>query len=462
MRALLAIALVSSALAWAQDRPAGIEEALQRGPQDFLEQAVVGPQDDGTYVVATTQAVDPAGQTILFPGRPVDLAVSPDGRTLAVKNRTDVVFIDMATKQIRQTLPFPRGGATFIGIAWSRDGGKVWVTDTKSWLRSAAPNDKGEYAWADEIRLPGPEGEAEPNAAAGGFVLDEDAGLAYVTLSRNNTLGVVNLASKTVEAQIPVGIAPYTVRVRDGKAYVSNWGGRRPTEGDTTGLTSGSPIVVDPETGVPSTGSVSIIEPRRAGTVDRRDRGGAPSLRLGPVSRRFTRLYVANANSDTLSVIDTAADTRWRTPLGAKPMAELPFGSAPNALDLLPRRIATLYVALGGNNAARGHRPWPRRSVKGLIPTGWYPGAVVYIPGDGDEPAALCVANTKGVGSRFKTPNAQPASKRESWRTDVHGYELPRPHGLAHLRRTCPATTPWREYTTARRRQHAPAPDAQR
>ncbi len=34
----------------------------------------------------------------------------------------------------------------------------------------------------------------------------------------------------------PTGIAPYTVLLHNGSAYVSNWGGRRPTALDPAGI----------------------------------------------------------------------------------------------------------------------------------------------------------------------------------------------------------------------------------
>ena len=69
----------------ADENAPGIEEALERGIDDTFEQVVVGPQDDGTYIVATTQRIDPAGESVAFPGRPTDLALSPDGATIAGK-----------------------------------------------------------------------------------------------------------------------------------------------------------------------------------------------------------------------------------------------------------------------------------------------------------------------------------------------------------------------------------------
>ena len=63
-----------------------------------------------------------------------------------------------------------------------------------------------------------------------------------------------------------------------------------------------------------------------------------------------------------------------------RPDASLPFGSAPNALAL-SRDGKTLSVANGGNNAVAvlaltGPADKPA-SLKGFMPAGWYPGAVV-------------------------------------------------------------------------------------
>jgi len=410
--ALLPLACVSTPFS------RGMERAVGQGPDAFLEKAVVGPQGDGTYVVSTTQVVEPAGEMVEFPGRPTDIALSPDGTLLAAKTTGlsslspgigDVVFIDMASRRERQRLPLPEGENTFCGIAWSADGRLLWTTDSEGFLRAAERQDDGTLAWTEAIKLPGPGGKA--NSAPGGFALDESRGVIHVALSRNNALGVVNPATKRVESEIAVGIAPYTVLLHGGKAYVSNWGGRRPRKGDVTGPTSGSQAVVDPETGVASTGTVSVVDLGARKAVTEISVGLHPSeMALSPDG---SRLYVANANSDTVSVIDTSADAVVHT-FSAKPMDALPFGSAPNALAVSPDG-KTLYVANGGNNllavldAATGE-------MRGLVPTGWYPGSVVLARGG----SLLCVANTKGVGTHHTEANV--ALKRELFGDDWHGY----------------------------------------
>jgi YVTN family beta-propeller protein len=112
--------------------------------------------------------------------------------------------------------------------------------------------------WVKPIMLPGPIVGGSP--MPGGMVLSNRGDRIYVTLSRNNTLAMVDLSDNSV-TEIPVGVAPYSVVSTQGqKAYVSNWGGRRPVEGETVYYTSGSPVLIDPNTGIANNGSVSVVD----------------------------------------------------------------------------------------------------------------------------------------------------------------------------------------------------------
>lgn len=369
-----------------------LDKALQHAPDSYFEHAFVGPQGDGTYIVATSQRIDPVGLNITFPGRPVDLALSPDEFILAVKNINSLVFIDTKNEEIIQTLPLPKGGNTFTGIAWSSPE-QVWTTDTRGRLRSAEKQEDGNFSWTIEILLPGPDAKDIDGAYAGGIAIDESRQLMYVTLNRNNTLGIVNLTTNKIETQIPVGIAPYTVKLVESKAYVTNWGGRKPKAEDVTGPTSGSKAVVDPETGIASSGSVSVIDLATQQVIKEIEVGLHPSGMT--ISPDQSHLFVANANSDFISEINTKTDQVERQ-LSTKPMEDLPLGSAPNALTI-SRDGNTLYVANGGNNSL-AVIDLINGKVNGLIPTGWYPGAVI-LNKYGDH---LFVANIKGVGGDYR------------------------------------------------------------
>jgi YVTN family beta-propeller protein len=360
-----------------------------RGTVDvFNKETFVGPQGDNSYVVSTSQIIEPAGVTISFPGRAVDQAISPDETILAVKNMQNIVFFNIKNKAILQTLNLPRGGSSFNGIGWNPADNKVWITDSRGFLRSAGMDDKGSFVWLNEINLPGID---KVGSYPGGFAIDEKKGILYVALNRNNTIGIIDMNTGKLEKQIPAGVAPYSVILKGNKAYVTNWGGRQPGSGDLTHKSSGSAVVIDEKTGIASSGTVSVINLAEHKTIGEIHVDLHPcGMALSPDSRF---LYVANSNSDIISVIDTESDKVIRT-FSSKPMEELPFGSTPNDLIVSPDG-KTLYVANGGDNLLAVFDLSQFR-LKGLIPAGWYPGAV-DISKDG---GTLYVVNMKGIGSR--------------------------------------------------------------
>lgn len=362
-------------------------EYIKETDDKFGNESLVGPRDDDSYIVSTSQIIDPAGETVIFPGRAVDLALSPDETILAVKNMQNVVFFDVNTRRISQTLKLPRGGSSSNGIGWDRKK-KLWITDSKGFLRSASMSEKGSFEWQDEIFLQGPD---KLGSFPCGFAIDEKKGIIYVALNRNNTIGTVNINSRKLEEQISVGVAPYSVIIKKDKAYVTNWGGRQPLRDDMIHLSSGSPVAIDEKTGIASSGTVSVVSLSEKRTVNE------ITVKLHPcgmaLSPDSSILYVANANSDFVSVIDTRSDNVIKT-ISSKPMEELPFGSAPTALVASPDG-KTLYIANGGDNLIAVY-DIAENKLKGMIPAGWYPGAV-SISKNG---ATLFVANMKGIGSR--------------------------------------------------------------
>ncbi|MEX2232764.1 MAG: bifunctional YncE family protein/alkaline phosphatase family protein, partial [Cyclobacteriaceae bacterium] len=278
----------------------------------------------------------------------------------------------------------------------------------------------GLFAWSDEILLPtqimadgrfaweneilDKSGKATNGLEyPGGFAIDEPRSYLYVTLNRNNAVGIVNLRTNKFEGHVSVGIAPYSIIINGDKGYVSNWGGRVAVESDKTAMSAGTPVVIDPVTGIASSGTVSVIDLKTFKVIKEIKVHLHPSgMALHPGG---SRLYVANANSDLVSVINTQTDEVIKD-INSKPMAELPFGSAPNALAV-SRDGRTLFVANGGNNHI-AVIDLQTDAVKVLIPTGFYPGAVV-LSMDGNK---LFVANTKGVGGRYLAPGAKGYNSR--------------------------------------------------
>ncbi|HLP71510.1 MAG TPA: alkaline phosphatase family protein [Bacteroidales bacterium] len=354
-------------------------------PDTFNSESPVGPQADGSYVVSTSQIIDPAGETVVFPGRPVDFALNSDETILAVKNMQNVVFFNVKERKIIASLKYPKGGSSFNGICWDDAESKIWVSDSRGFLRSIKMRD-GSFAWDDEIKLPGYD---NGNPYPGGIAIDQDK--LYVALNRNNTLGMFDLVTKKLEKEVPVGVAPYAVELYRDKAYVTNWGGRHPASGEISHSSSGTSVLIDEKTGVASSGTVSVISIPGGRLVKE------IGTKLHPSGMCFsadsTLLYVANANSDAVSVIDTKIDSVIET-FSSKPDGDLPFGSAPN--DLCASRDGkTLYISNGGDNLISVF-DLSRHKITGLIPAGWYPGSVI-VTKDGKT---LITGNMKGIGSR--------------------------------------------------------------
>jgi len=115
-------------------------------------------------------------------------------------------------------------------------------------------------------------------------------------------------------------------------------------------------------------------------------------------------LFVANANRNTVSVLDAETGRTLET-LNSSLYPQSPPGSTPNSLALTPDG-ALLFVANAcNNNVAVFDVSEPGRSRSlGFIPVGWYPTSVRVTP-DGRR---LLVANGKGIISRANRHGPQP------------------------------------------------------
>jgi YVTN family beta-propeller protein len=366
----------------------------------------VGPQADGRHVVPTNQVLWPAGTQVDLSGRPTDIDLSPDGRFLAVLNRNNVLILDADEGKVLQTLNYKtKGGGSYTGMLFSQDGRTLYASNIGGRVEVFRMDASGRWQAADPIVL-GKGGNALP----AGMALSLDGQRLYVALNHVNALVEVDVAGRKVIRQIAVGSAPYDVVLAAGKAYVSNWGGRLPEAGDVVGPAGRStpPVKVDPVRHIACEGSVSVVDLASWRCVDELIVGMHASGMAASPDGRY--VFVANANSDTVSVIDTACDRAVET-IPVRPRTGLLFGSAPNAM-VAGADGRTLYVSNGTNNAiaviqlGRRCAPWkggeidrslpPDSRLLGFIPTGWYPAGIVL----DRRRNRLCVANVKGIGSR--------------------------------------------------------------
>jgi YVTN family beta-propeller protein len=125
-----------------------------------------------------------------------------------------------------------------------------------------------------------------------------------------------------------------------------------------TGLEPGADRVVVDARGIASTGTITRVDLTALKVTHSLDVGLQPTAMAWDEQRQ--RLFVANANADSISVIDS------NTPRVATTFAIEPFGLklngiAPTALAVAPDG-RTLFVALGGLNAVARQRAGMDRS----------------------------------------------------------------------------------------------------
>jgi len=356
-----------------------------------------GTQRVDDQLLPTGRSISPAGKSLEFSGRPVDLVVGANDKLLFVKDRNHLrIFVTEDFSEVHSvSLP---GGASLFGICIGEDS-TVFVSNATNLVHCFVPKiDANEpdpktlarsYALSKSIKLP-------TNSFPCGMAVN--AGKLFVAMSKKNQVAMVDLNTDKVESVVDVGVAPFDVKVfsRGKSLIVSNVGGRRATGEDKTATSGGTDTVVD-KRGIASTGSVSIVDISSAKTTREIAVGLHPSAIA--VSEKMGFAIVCNSNHDTVSKINIS-DFSTQT-FNIKPDPKLPFGSMPSAV-MIDEESQRLYVANAGNNcvsifdldldaltAAKDAMP-----LLGLIPTGWYPAAIAKT----DE--SLFVANVKGVGAR--------------------------------------------------------------
>lgn len=379
--------------------------ALAKAPAQM-----VGDRKDGSALVSSNQTVTPVGTVRRVNGaRPKDLAVSPDGKTVAVLTQNSVLLYTPNGTLLKR-IPLATGP---LGLAWAPDGASLYATgdegqvhqlllDGGAWklgdtfklaevaeaagagapgARTNSPNGK------DLVPLPAPVG----NPQVAGLAVSPDSKRLYVALGIRNALLVVDTATQKTVERITVGVAPYRIGISpDGRTLVVlNRGGTAAAKGQRSAPSAGTQVLTDRTTDAALQGSLTFIDTRtfRASTIQA---GRQPSAIA--FTRDGSKAWIANSDGDTVSLLDTRTRKLART-ITMRPPEDPGFGQMPTSLALSADE-KTLYVACGGANAVAVVSATAGR-ITGYLPTGWFPIALAERGGH------LYVASAKGLGSRL-------------------------------------------------------------
>jgi YVTN family beta-propeller protein len=316
------------------------------------------------------------GKSLPLGDLPLNLAVSPDKKMIAVSNNgqstQSIQLIDIAKGTMSDTREVR---IAWLGLAWSNDSRTLYASGGNGNYIMRFNVRNGKIARRDSIVVGKPWPE---KISIAGIVLDDEQHLLYAVTKENNSLFVIDVNEKKVVKTLPLGGEGYTCILSPDKKtlYVSCWGCDKVVIFDTQKM-----II---------TGSVVV--------------GDNPNELL--LNSNGSLLYVANANDNSVSVVDTRQRKVIET-LNSAIYPDAPSGSTTNGIAL-SKDEKTLYVANADNNCLAVFdvaRPGSSKS-KGFIPTGWYPTCVRVMDN------TIFVANGKGISSLPNPRGPNPMKKR--------------------------------------------------
>ena len=320
--------------------------------------------------------LSPAGKTInLESDLPLNMAISPNGKYIAVTNNgvgdQTIQLVSAHKRKLLSTIPIAK---SWLGLKFSKDGKYLYASggnDNRILIYRVAKNT---LSLADSIVL----GEPWPvKISPTGIDIDEARQKLYVVTKENNSLYIVDLASRKTVNIVQLSAEGYTCLLAPdcSQLFISLWGGGQVVKYD---------IALGKITDSVATG-------RNTNDMCQTADG--------------KYLFAANAVDNTVSVIDCAT-FRITEVLSAARYPNAPCGSTTNSVAL-SRDEKRLYIANADNNclAVFDVSVPGKSSSLGFIPTGWYPTCVRA------DKKHVYVLNGKGSRSYANPEGPQPVKK---------------------------------------------------
>ncbi|MHA3704586.1 phosphoesterase [Jatrophihabitans sp. YIM 134969] len=360
----------------------------------------VGTRYANGLQVSADQTIAPYGQRLLTKyGKFMGSTVSPDGRFLAASSADKSVVLqvfDLAHYKLVWTVGSATGVSQKLtdgtvgqeGPTYSPDGKFLWLSQNTG-LTKFPVNADGSLGTPTTFALPTVNGALPLPARP---VFSADGSTVYVPVNGQNTVVAMDTSTGAVRQTWKVGTAPREIVVVGSQLFVSNEGGRAAKPGESTINSYGTQVPANPYLGTSTTGTVSVID-----TADPSAAVASIPTGLHPTTLfvHGKALFVANTNSDTVSVIDTTTRKVVQT-IATRPWASSPVGYEPDGITMTAD--GHLLVTLGRANAVAVYqyegKPQTPVSYIGLVPTDYFPTDIATVNGK------VFVTNTRGIDAR--------------------------------------------------------------
>jgi YVTN family beta-propeller protein len=377
-------------------------------------------------VISSDQYLNPIGSHLVIDnGKIMASSVSPDGTHLAAlvtDGGVAMTIVDLKNWQVRQVVGNSASADLKIsgndvgqeGPSYSPDGKTLWMAQTDGYTRFTVHPD-GTVANPTFVSIPA---DGPKHGLPAQAVFSADGSTVYSAVNGQNRVVAINAATGAIEQSWAVGIAPRDL-VRIGtKIYVGNEGGRTAVPGDTTLNSYNTPVPASLVTGSTTTGTVSVIDTAKTGSVQNINVGLHPTA----LYAKHGALFVANTNSDTVSVIDTTKDKVVQT-IATQPWPAASVGYEPDGITLTDD--GHLLVTLGRADAVavyRYTRALEPVSYVGLLPTDYFPEDITTVGKD------VLVSNTRGIDAL--RPTTAPGHDTHDTTSSLQKFTLPDDHAI--------------------------------
>jgi YVTN family beta-propeller protein len=317
----------------------------------------------------------PVGKQLPLGDLPLNLAVSPDKKYMAVTNNGEstqsIQLFDVQKEKELHSVEIAKG---WYGLAFSRDGRYLYASGgNDNWILQYRIYQS--RLWLQDSIPLGPKWPHKISPA--GLALDDRSKKLYAVTKENNRLYIIDLTGKKVTDSFPLPAEAYTTVYAPAqkRLYISCWGCDQVVQFDVLTKTF------------------------------------LPSIPVGDnpnemVLSKNGRLFVCNANDNSVSVIDIRTGRVTET-LNAALYPNAPSGSTTNGI-CLSEEEKSLYIANADNNclAVYDVSVKGQSKAKGFIPVGWFPTGVKMVQ------RKLWVLNAKGLTS-LPNPKGPNPMRRE-------------------------------------------------